>query len=94
MSNVVGRRIKSFFRLFGFDVSIFLSALTGLPQFLRDYRNFKSQSKNASLNFGATRMYPCLMDRFAAAGAASGHYFFQDLVVAQKIFQLVPGSLG
>lgn len=35
-------------------------------------------------------MYPCLADRFEAAGSASGHYLFQDLLVAQKIFSNQP----
>ena len=31
-------------------------------------------------------MHPCLFDKHEAGGIASGHYFFQDLIVAQKIF--------
>ena len=33
---------------------------------------------------------PMLADRFEAAGSASGHYFFQDLWAARKIFAVRP----
>jgi len=33
---------------------------------------------------------PCLHDRSEQSGAAKGHYFHQDLLVAQKIFQRNP----
>lgn len=34
--------------------------------------------------------YPCLHDRYHQAGSASGGYFFQDLVVARKIYEKMP----
>ena len=33
--------------------------------------------------FPAGRAFPCLRDRYEAGGVASGHYFHQDLLVAQ-----------
>ena len=35
-------------------------------------------------------MSPCLTDRFEESGAARGHYFHQDLLVAQRIFDSAP----
>ncbi|MBU1107591.1 MAG: DUF268 domain-containing protein [Candidatus Riflebacteria bacterium] len=34
--------------------------------------------------------YPCLSDRYEQSGSAKGHYFHQDLLVAQKIFNNKP----
>ncbi|MBM4162924.1 MAG: DUF268 domain-containing protein [Lentisphaerae bacterium] len=33
---------------------------------------------------------PCLGDRYAPSGTASGHYFFQDFFIARKIFERRP----
>ena len=40
--------------------------------------------------FPMAKWYPCLMDRRDQSGVASGHYFHQDLLVAQRIFQNRP----
>ena len=50
--------------------------------FLIEYIKFKkTNGKNKKIS-----MHPCLFDKNEAGGIASGHYFFQDLIVAQKIF--------
>jgi len=38
------------------------------------------------------RRRPCLDDRFRESGTASGHYFHQDLLVAQKVFGANPAK--
>ncbi len=40
--------------------------------------------------FPMAKWHPCLMDRRDQSGVASGHYFHQDLLVAQRIFQNRP----
>lgn len=51
-----------------------------IPRFFREKRLF-------SLNGGQiTHSYPIITDYFDSAGTASGHYFHQDLLVAQYIF--------
>lgn len=90
MSTRVVRRMLSLFRLFGLDIQVSIIALKGVPHFLRDFWEFKKQSRQSSQAFSHTTMYPCLADRFETAGSASGHYFFQDLLVAQKIFANQP----
>jgi SAM-dependent methyltransferase len=41
-------------------------------------------------DFPITSLEPCLFDRGAQSGLARGHYFHQDLLVAQKIFSNRP----
>jgi hypothetical protein len=47
-------------------------------------------SSNSSMDFPMGIPYPITVDRFALAGEASGHYFHQDLLVAQEIFKRNP----
>jgi SAM-dependent methyltransferase len=61
-----------------------------LSRFLRDYAELKRQQRLSTVVFPLGRLYPCLTDRDAAAGAASGHYFHQDLLVARRIFANAP----
>ena len=35
-------------------------------------------------------LYPCVHDAWAEAGSASGHYFYQDLIVSNLIYQQKP----
>ncbi|MDY0162970.1 DUF268 domain-containing protein [Desulfobotulus sp.] len=58
--------------------------------YLKDYRILRKQSsaKSSPIPFG--KPYPCLKDKKAPSGTASGHYFHQDLLVAQRIFENKP----
>jgi SAM-dependent methyltransferase len=64
--------------------------MRGLRYFIRDYRELRKQQKHSvdGIQFG--RLYPCLEDRWQAGGTAQGHYFYQDLLVASRIFHSNP----
>mgnify|MGYP002395857445 CR=1 FL=1 len=62
--------------------------LRGLPAFLRDYAEFKRQAAEQDFPFGS--FHPCLDERGLDSGTAKGHYFHQDLLVANRIFQNTP----
>jgi SAM-dependent methyltransferase len=53
---------------------------------LRDLRLLKHQQKNSDLPFRFGNPYPCLLDKFTESGETKGHYFHQDLLVANRIF--------
>jgi hypothetical protein len=53
---------------------------------LRDLSKLKKQQKYSDVNFHFGWPHPCLGDRFVQSGTASGHYFYQDLLVAHRIF--------
>lgn len=75
--------------MIGINAQQFVHSLRGLPLFWKDYRTLsKQQSDGQHIPFG--KMFPCLGDRFESSGVASGHYFHQDLLVAQKIYENKP----
>ena len=78
-------QLLTLFRSFGFDIVVFLTALRGIPFYLRDYFTLKKQ-KGSDTTFRFGQNYPILGDRFSEAGTMSGPYFHQDLFVARKIF--------
>ncbi|HOG18397.1 MAG TPA: DUF268 domain-containing protein [Syntrophales bacterium] len=76
------------FRLLVKGVPLFVF-LRGMPVFLRNYRTIKKQAgRDGEFPFG--EMYPCVEDRYKESGEASGHYFHQDLLVAQRVFRNRP----
>lgn len=74
------------------DQQVAISGKSFLRQFYfyRDYLRLKDQKKTSKQEFAFGKNYPCLKDRFETSGSFSGHYFYQDLFVANKIFQKKP----
>jgi SAM-dependent methyltransferase len=54
--------------------------------FVRDYARLRREAKGSQSLFPFGKFYPCLDDKALESGTASGHYFHQDLLVANKIF--------
>lgn len=69
---------------FGLDPRRFLRSLRNLPSFLRDWVRFRQDYT------GRMTFMPCLHDRYEEGGATKSEYFWQDLVVARKIFEATP----
>lgn len=86
----VFRQIFIAMSIFGIDILKLYRSFKGLGPFLKDYFEFRKQLKKSLTPFCITKLYPCLEDRFALGGTASGQYFHQDLLVASKIFQNNP----
>ena len=87
----LGRRLSRKARIFGFDTIQFRQAVRGLGRYLADKRAFLTQ--RAAIGdeaFAVGKAFPCLADREEQSGAASGHYFHQDLLVAQLIHAASP----
>ncbi len=61
-------------------------------KYRKDFLCLKKQAKNSAVNFPFAKRYPCLKDWRAPSGDASGHYFHQDLFVAQRIFENEPAK--
>jgi len=62
----------------------------GLGITFREWRQLKRQNQIAGHPFRISFSMPCFGDRFKQSGSATGHYFFQDLIVARKIFERQP----
>lgn len=54
--------------------------------FFKDYLVFRAQGRRSSEPFPFGKFYPCLNEKTSQSGEATGHYFHQDLLVAQRIF--------
>lgn len=68
----------------GVDPLRFCQSLRGLPAYITDWVKFRKNYK------GIMRFTPCLSDRYTEAGATKTEYFWQDLIVAQRIFDRAP----
>jgi SAM-dependent methyltransferase len=60
-----------------------------LPSLFRDYWKLKKQLRSNS-DFKIAKFFPILGDKQDSGGLISGHYFHQDLWVAQRIFKAQP----
>lgn len=69
---------------FGIDPRKMLRSLRGLPRYVRDYLRFRSGYG------GRVEFLPCLHDWHEEGGSTKLEYFWQDLLVARKIFAARP----
>lgn len=79
-------KLRKILILFGFDSGKMVQSIRSLPKFYSDYKRLRTDQ---ALNDGGLRIerfYPVLTERAEPSGEASGHYFHQDLLVAQKVF--------
>jgi SAM-dependent methyltransferase len=69
---------------FGVDPRKTLRSLRGLPRYVRDYVHFRSGYS------GRLELLPCLHDWYEEGGTTKLEYFWQDLLVARRIFATRP----
>lgn len=70
---------------FGIDLRLMFRAFGGLPRYIRDLARFR-----AGFTGGKIEFRPCLHDWDDQGGGVKNEYFWQDLMVAQKIFENKP----
>jgi SAM-dependent methyltransferase len=85
----VASNLSGGLRLVGIDFGRLCRTLMGLPRYWGDVARYRSC---ASQRFPVRLRYlkPMLLDYASQAGVADGHYFFQDLWAARKIFAIRP----
>jgi hypothetical protein len=74
---------------FGLDPLRFLYALAGAPRLAGDYVRFRRLHRGVS-QWPVSLSAPCPADRNTPNGETRGHYFWQDLYVAQRVFNAAP----
>lgn len=84
------RRTLSLSALFGIDILRFLHSISNLSIFLKDAYVYQKLCTNSQFSIQSRYVYPLLTDFKEQAGNAGGHYFFQDLWAARKIFAAKP----
>lgn len=72
------KSLKKIFYFTGFDARKIL-AIRNLPRFIKNYLDWKRKRGNVS------SLFPILSDWNDHAGVSGGHYFHQDLIVAQYV---------
>ncbi len=85
------KSIYKYFKNIGLDFYILLQSIRGIPSFINDLLKYRKNDTQKDI-FPIKKYLPILSDRYDVAGVAKGHYFHQDLLVAQKIFQNNPAK--
>jgi len=86
------KRIYILFVRFGINPITTWKSIIGIPFFIHDFFVFHMQKykSNERRHFSFGLPFPILDERFEEGGSISGHYFHQDLFVAQRIFKNNP----
>ena len=86
----VSRKVLSWLKAFGVEPWKTRGAIRTLPATLREYSSFRKQNEGLGDSWNIALSEPSLHDRLDSGGAASGHYFHQDLLVARRIYEREP----
>jgi SAM-dependent methyltransferase len=84
--------LKTLQLIFGIYPRRIMRSVKAIPWYRRTKKEFARQTENSGMPFPLTKSYPCLRDKGEDGGNASGHYFHQDLLVAQHIFKANPAK--
>jgi SAM-dependent methyltransferase len=83
---------KTFYRILtslGIYPKLWMASVKAWPYFRRDLRKMRAQLRG-NKEWAISGLYPVLRERFETNGDLKSHYFHEDLVVAQRIFQNKP----
>jgi len=73
----------------GIYPGLWFTSLKAWPYFRRDLRKMRMQLKG-NTEWTIKELYPVLRERFESNGDLKSHYFHEDLLVAQRIFENKP----
>jgi SAM-dependent methyltransferase len=86
------RRIHNLLESYGIDGQKFLTSARNTPRFLRTLAEYRAKTSSGVFTFEPRYAMPILHEFSDPAGAASGHYFYQDLWAARKIYAARPAT--
>lgn len=81
--------LHKIFIAFGINFYTLYCAIKGIPIYFINYFLLKKQIRLYD-KFKISSIYPILGEQFMESGIMKGHYFHQDLLIAQKIFHRNP----
>jgi hypothetical protein len=84
------RAVRFWLHAMGLDPLATLKTLQGLPRYFSDLRMLRRQARDGKDAWPIFLNAPCLTDWSQEGGVASGQYFHQDLLIAQRIFESSP----
>jgi hypothetical protein len=76
----------------GIDPQRLQRTARNLPRFLREMRLYQAGARGGAFGVKLGTLFPILSEYDEVAGAASGHYFHQDLWAARKIYERRPSN--
>jgi hypothetical protein len=76
--------------LTGFHPRVLFRSFKGAVPFIKDLRKYSRMNDGSAFKIRVKDIFPILADKEDSAGLAEGHYFYQDLWAAKKIFQRRP----
>jgi len=79
-------RINNCFLIYGINLIKLIRTIYGFPLYISDYIFFRQKIKKKDPYWQNISLYPIVDERFASSGTVKGHYFHQDLVIAQRIY--------
>lgn len=80
-------------QFFGLNPYVLIMNIFGIFSFfIKDYVYLKREIKNSKFRDYKIKIRPFLLDKYSSGGTAKGHYFHQDLLVAQKIYNNKPSK--
>jgi hypothetical protein len=85
------KKVKFFFDLLGINLLKIFSNIILFPGYVKDFIKFYVLSRKVNSKFSFS-FFPILDDKYAPSGSTKGHYFTQDLYVAQEIFHEKPSK--
>jgi len=80
------------FYLSGFHPKALFRNFKGILPFIKDLRKYSRLNDSPTFQIHVKDIFPILVDKQDSAGVAEGHYFYQDLWAAKKIFQRRPAE--
>jgi len=86
MGNMLARLYWLLSDQFGIDLRKMLRSVWGLPRYVRDLIRFRAGYA------GRIELLPCLHDWHEEGGATKLEYFWQDLLVARRVYEAKPGK--
>ena len=86
----ITRKLLALLALFGWDLRKTAASLFGAPHYLWAMMRFLRQLARSTEKFQVGSPHPVIGEWRTGAGTASGQYFHQDLLVAQKICRALP----
>jgi len=92
LSNRFLRRTYRLLLVFGFDIRKFIYAIKGSFFYFKGFCRFYLEHRKATYKFKKIKFDPVLDNWYTLAGNAKGHYFHQDLIIAQSIYKNNPNK--
>lgn len=83
-------KLNQLLKTSGIDIKQILLSLRGITNYFNNYSKIKAEINNTKTDFPIKNLNPCLADRYDKAGSLPLHYFYQDIHIAQKIFENNP----